>query len=116
MSTTKQRGRVPGAARVEPWVPPEYDIADAAALQAFYFGRATEEQQRRAATFIMQKLCGIGELSFRPPAVDPRGLAMSFAEGKRFVGMQILKFAQLNLAVLRAKAGETGKAPTEQPT
>lgn len=115
MSAPK-RLKIPGAGKVEPWAVPDYDLQDAAAMQAFAHGRATEEQQRHAYGFIVQKLCGIGEVSFRPPALDPRGLAMAFAEGKRFVGLQLVKFAQLNLAVLREKDSTGKPKPTEQGT
>ncbi|HEX5461890.1 MAG TPA: hypothetical protein VFX20_18140 [Steroidobacteraceae bacterium] len=116
MSTPK-RLSIPGAGKVEPWRVPDYDLADAAALQAVYHGRGTEDQQRRAYLFIVQKLCAIGELSFRPPDIDPDGRTTAFAEGKRFVGQQLVKFAELNLDVLREKNPVTGKPkPTEQPT
>lgn len=113
----RERLPIPGAGKLEPWAAPDYDLRDAAALQALYYGRATEDQQREAFAYIVQKLCGVGEPSFRPPEIDPRGLSMAFAEGKRFVGLQLLKFAQLNLALLREKDPTTGKPkPTEQPT
>lgn len=114
MSSSK-RLRIPGAGKVEPWAVPDYGLPEASAIQALYHGTASEEQQREAFTYIVQQLCGIGELSFRPPAIDPNGHAAAFAEGKRFVGLQLVKFAQLNLALLRKK-DPTGKPiPTEQP-
>lgn len=116
MSSSTKRGPIPGAGKIEPWAVPHYGLPEAAAIQALYHGRASEDQQREAFTFIVQQLCGIGELSFRPPAMDPNGHATAFAEGKRFVGLQLVKFAQMNLALLRKK-DSTGKSqPTEQPT
>ena len=106
MSTTR-RGKIPGAPREEPWKPCEWEQPDAAAVQAVAYGRATEDQQRRAIKFIVENLCGTFDLSFRPSS--DRDTA--FAEGKRFVGLQIVKFTNLNLARLRGKVAEQGDAP-----
>jgi hypothetical protein len=105
-----------GAGKLEPWASPDYELPDVAAIQALYHGSASAEQQRAAFAFLVQRICGIGEPSFRPPEIDPRGLAMAFAEGKRFVGLQLMKFAQMNLALLRKKDSTGKPIPTEQPT
>lgn len=110
--TQQKRLRIPKAPRPEPWKPADWDDEDAYAIQAFYFGRASETQQRRAVDFILNKICGIGDVSYRPG--DPTITA--FAEGKRFVALQIAKFAQLNIAQVRGKQTEQGDVPKEQPT
>lgn len=81
-------------------------------MQAVMAGRASEEQQRRAMTFIVHQICGTYDLSYRP--TSDRDTA--FAEGKRFVGLQCVKFANLNIAALRGKNTEQGDTPKEQPT
>lgn len=44
--------------------------------------------QQRAINFIMFDLCGIRDLSYRPGGEEGRR-DTDFAEGKRFVGLQI---------------------------
>ena len=116
MSVQKQkRGRAPKLPLPEPHFPAQWDPEDAHAIQAVMYGRASEDQQRRAMTFIVNNICGTYDLSYRPPALDPDGRATAFAEGKRFVGSQLVKFAKLNIAQLRDKNSEQGEAPKEQP-
>lgn len=111
MAATTSRGRIPNAPRAEPWKPVEYEIADAAAIQALAHGRATEEQQRRALAFIVRTICAKDDLSYRSD--NPHDT--SFAEGRRFVGLQISKFVNLNLARLQSKPSEQGDAkPTPE--
>lgn len=106
------RGRIPNVPRPEPWKPAEWDPEDAYAVQAVMYGRASEDQQKRAMTFIVNQVCGTYDLSYRP--ASDRDTA--FAEGKRFVGLQMVKFAQLNIARLRGTTKEQGETPKEQPT
>lgn len=101
------RGRAPGVLKAEPWKPSSYEIADAVAIQAVAYGRASEEQQRRAMKYIIETLCGTYDLSYR--SANPHDT--SFAEGKRHVGLSIVKFVNLNLAKLRGKETEQGEAP-----
>lgn len=81
------------------WAPPEWDIADAGALQALARGDADEHAQRRALKFIIENLAGTYQPSFRPGADGER--LTSYAEGRRYVGMQIVKSLSLNLSKLR---------------
>jgi hypothetical protein len=103
---------VPNVPRPEPWKPAEWEPEDAHAIQAVMYGRASEEQQRRAMNFILNNLCGTYDLSYRP--TSDRDTV--FAEGKRHVGLQLIKFAKLNIAQLRGKQTEQGETPKEQPT
>jgi hypothetical protein len=108
----ERRGRIPKAPQREPWHPAQWDPEDGHAVQAVMYGRASEEQQKRAMKFIVHQLCATYDLSYRPSS--DRDTA--FAEGKRHVGLQLVKFAQLNIATLRGKSTEQGEAPKEQPT
>ena len=112
MTETKRRARAPKAPRPEPWKPAEWDAEDGYAIQAVMMGRASEEQQRRAMQFIVHQVCATYDLSYRPSS--DRDTA--FAEGKRFVGLQLVKFANLNIARVRGKQTEQGEVPKEQPT
>jgi hypothetical protein len=104
------RGRAPRAPRPSPWHPAEWEPEDAFAVQAVMYGRAGEDQQKRAMNFIVHQICGTYDLSYRP--TSDRDTA--FAEGKRFVGLQCVKFAQLNIAALRGRTSEQGETPKEQ--
>jgi hypothetical protein len=89
------------------WLPPPWAPADAAAMQALAAGRADSEQQIRALRWIVEKASGTYEMSYRPNSARDS----DFAEGRRFVGNQIVKLTKLNLARLRkTDAGE----PREQ--
>lgn len=68
------------------------------ALQALQRGDATGDQMQRALKWIVG-CAGTYDLSFRPGQDGER--ESSFAEGKRFVGLQIVKLLKINLSQLR---------------
>ncbi len=107
MASAGKRGRAPGTPKAEPWKPPEYRIEDASALQQIACGTASEAQQRNGFRFLVEILCATYDLSYRSSSA----LDTAFAEGKRFVGLQCVKFANLNLAALRGRQTEQGSAP-----
>lgn len=72
-----------------PWRPSHWDPADAAALQALVRGDCPVHLQQRAINFIVHTLCGTYDLSYRFGPDGERDTA--FAEGKRWVGLQIVK-------------------------
>jgi len=76
-----------------PWTPAEYDKPVVYALKALERGDATPEQGKLALHWIVQTLCKKDDLSYRP--TSDRDTA--FAEGKRFVGLQIVKLLKLNM-------------------
>lgn len=98
--------KLPGAPSWDPWKPADWAVQDAAAIQALQRGDATPEQQRHALTFIVNTIAATYDGSFRPGPDGDRVTA--FAEGKRFVGNQIVKLANLNLSAFKSK-------PSEQP-
>ena len=85
----------------------DYVAADIAAVQAVARGDATPEMQIRALRWIVEAVADTYGLSFR---VDP--YATAFAEGKRHVGLQIVKATRLNISALRA-VEEAKKAKEE---
>jgi hypothetical protein len=89
-----------------PWLPSDYEPADAGALQALQRGDATPDQQKRALQFVIHVLCGTYDATYYPGADGVRD--SDYAAGKRWVGLQIVKL--LNLALSRLKSG-----PSEQP-
>lgn len=81
-----------------PWKPHPYELADASAVQALAVGQADAEQQRRALAWIVE-CSGTYDMSYRPGPGGERDTA--FAEGKRSVGLQIVKLSKLNVGALR---------------
>jgi hypothetical protein len=77
----------------KPWVPPIYDEQTMRAFQAVGAGIANADQQKIMIRHLME-LTACYDLSFRP---DEHGgeRASAFAEGKRFVGLQIRKMLDL---------------------
>lgn len=81
----------------ERWLPAEWELADAAAIQALARGDAEASQQKRALTVIVEKLAGTYEHTFVPGAQDQT----TYLEGRRSVGLQIVKLLKVDLAALR---------------
>jgi hypothetical protein len=77
--------------------PPPYELADVAALQALAQGTATADQQKWALDWIIIQAAGTYNLSF--DTASERGTA--FAEGRRFVGLQIVKMLKLDRGKLK---------------
>lgn len=70
-----------------PWEP-----ADASAIQAIQRGEADAAQQKRALDWIIKIAAGTYNVSFQPGMAD----ATAFAEGRRFVGTEIVKLLLVN--------------------
>lgn len=86
-----------------PWKPPAFDPADAAAVQALQRGNATPEQQKRALAWLINQGCATYDLSYRPGEEGRRDT--DFAEGRRFVGLQLVKLLNVKIGLL-TKRGE----------
>jgi hypothetical protein len=72
--------------------PPLYEAADIAAIQALQVGEATAYQQKRALDWIIRQAAVTYDLSFSPESDRLTALA----EGRRYVGLQIVKLLALN--------------------
>lgn len=76
----------------DPWLPPDHDESSIYAIRALANGTANDGQQKTAWAYLMY-LTGAAEefadLSYRPGPEGRRDT--DFAEGKRFVGLQIRK-------------------------
>lgn len=83
-------------AKSAPWYPARYEKADVRALKNLAAGTASPEQQQRAMKWIIEQACATYDLSYRPTSDRDT----SFAEGRRFVGLQIVKALNLDLAIL----------------
>ena len=83
-----------------PWMPVTYKKADVAALQAMRRGEANADQQIRAMEFILDTICDRNGMSYRPGGLEgDRDTAL--AEGRRFVGNQIVKLTKLPLSKIK---------------
>ena len=96
------RKTIPGAPKLAPFQPAEWDLPDAAAVQALSRGDASPEQQKRALDYVIQKLSCTYDLSYRSGKSDDT----AFAEGKRWVGLQLVKLIHLNLGAIRGKPSD----------
>ncbi len=75
----------------------DYDIPTAAAIQALIRGEAEPHQQRDAMNWLINQACGTYNTSFS----ELGDRETSFAEGRRFVGTQVVKLSKLSLNALR---------------
>ena len=82
-----------------PWRPPAYESADVSAIQALARGNASMDQQKRALAWIIESAAGTYEMSYRPGAGEGDRDTV-FAEGRRFVGNQVVKMTKLKIGKL----------------
>lgn len=73
-----------------PWQEPEYTKADVIAIQHVVLGSGSEAHQKRVIDLIINKIANSYDLSFRPDDMGGER-ATAFAEGKRYVGLQLIK-------------------------
>lgn len=78
----------------EPWHPIDLDKTDVLALRGLKAGTATPQQQQHAIQWLINVASRMDDLSFRPDSER----ATAFAEGKRFVGLQIWKALTLDMS------------------
>lgn len=83
------------------FAPADYHPADVSSIQALHRGEATPDQQKQALAFIVGTIAEKDGLSWRPGADGAWQTA--FAEGRRFVGLQIVKMLNMSLRDLVKK-------------
>lgn len=81
--------------RISPLTPPKYEATHIRALQAIACGEATPEQQKLGIAWIINDAASTYEPSYRPGG-EEGGRDTDFAEGRRFVGLNIVKLLKLN--------------------
>lgn len=84
-----------------PWKPPRYELAVASAFQALARGDADKSQQQRALKWLIEDLAGTYDFSYRPGPNGERDTTL--AEGRRFVGLQVVKLLKLNVGLIVEK-------------
>lgn len=99
--------------KADPHAPSDWTEESVYSIRALYAGTANEGQQKTAMKWI-EYLCGVGDfedMAYRPGEDGRR--ATDFAEGKRFVGLQIRKM--LHPAVTEAIEQERAREAAPQP-
>lgn len=81
---------MPTPSKAFPWNEPEISKADIIAFQRVAQGKGDEFHQKRVIDWLINKGACTYDLSFRPDDVGG-DRATAFAEGKRFVGQQVVK-------------------------
>jgi hypothetical protein len=77
-----------------PWQTPHIEDADIFALQAFAKGIANNAQQQRAYDYVVRVLCETDRMTFWPGGEDGKR-ATDFAEGKRWIGLQLRRIEKM---------------------
>jgi hypothetical protein len=77
-----------------PWQIPRIDDADIFALQAVAKGTASGAQQQRAYEYVVRSLCETDRMTFWPGGEDGKR-ATDFAEGKRWIGLQLRRIEKM---------------------
>lgn len=77
-----------------PWQLPAITDGDVFALQALAKGVANEAQQKQGFDYIVRALCETDRMTFWPGGEDGKR-ATDFAEGKRWVGIQLRRIEKL---------------------
>lgn len=90
----------------ERWLPAEWEKFDASCIQALARGDADERQQKHALTVIVEKLAGTYEHTFVPREAD----TSAYLEGRRSVGLQIVKLIKVDLALIKDKPNPLDRA------
>jgi hypothetical protein len=79
----------------QPWDLAPTDEYDIRAVKALAAGVASDGQQKRALDWIIRCAAGTYDLSFRPGIDGHR--ATDFSEGKRFVGLQLVRLVNMKM-------------------
>jgi hypothetical protein len=87
----------------------DYEIEDVGAIKALARGDASPEQQRRAMNWIINKAAMTYQDTYAPPDSD-------FFQGRRSVGLQIVKLVNMPVDALNVLRGTHGRSSgSEQP-
>lgn len=81
------------------WKPVDYGYSEVMALKGLAAGTADEAQQKLALDWLIRVACGAYELSYRSDQ-DGGERETAFAEGRRFVGLQVVKMVNMPPALV----------------
>jgi hypothetical protein len=77
---------------IPPYFDAPWEVADASAFQALQRGDASPEQQKRSLDWLIRIGAATYNATFFPGQQD----ASAFAEGRRFVGLEVVKLLSVN--------------------
>ena len=85
----------------EPYAYPQVPQHITLALKGLATGTANDGQQKAALKWVIEELCRTYDLSYRPSSDRDT----VFAEGKRFVGLMLVREINLDPKLLRSNNG-----------
>lgn len=86
-----------------PWLPAPCELAVTSSIQALAAGTADNHQQQRALKWIIEIAAGTYEPSYRGGSESE----VAFLEGRRYVGLQIVRELKLVVPNLRRNDVQT---------
>lgn len=96
-----------------PYVPPAADLPTIHAWKALARGDASEDQQKRAIDWLVNVCAGTYDMSFRPGFDGDRNT--TFAEGRRFVGSQVVKLINMPSEIMESMRKDNGRRTASRP-
>lgn len=84
----------------EPYAHPDVPAHITLALKGLSSGTANDAQQKAAIKWVVEELCRTYDLSYRPSGDRDT----VFAEGKRFVGLMLVREINLDTKLLRSNS------------
>lgn len=94
----------------ERWLPADWELPDAAAMQALARGDATPDQQLRALKWVIEAAAGTYEHTFVPGAHDQS----TYLEGRRSVGLQVVKLLKVDVAAMKQALAAKNNTPARK--
>ena len=89
------------------WMPVVYDVQQIEAVKALARGEATDVQQQIAVKWLIETAAATYDLSYRSDG-DGGERETAFAEGRRFVGLQMVKLINLAPKLVAAMRDNNG--------
>lgn len=83
-----------------PWLPVQATLQSASAVKALSRGEATPDQQRFLLEWLVRECCKVYDMSYRPGSTEGER-DTTFAEGRRFPGLQVLKLLYIDIDVIK---------------
>lgn len=94
--------------KISALTPPKYEAKHIMAMQSLACGEATSDQQKMVLDWIINNAAGTYDTSWRPGGLEG-DRETSLAEGRRFVGTQIVKLMKLNASMFSNKRQQNGE-------
>lgn len=93
----------------KPYHPPEYDKTVVIAFQMLQKGEAAPHQQQLVLDYVINNIAHTYDMSYFPESQRDT----DFAEGKRFVGNEIIKMLKLKVGLIKEATNVYNEIPTD---